>query len=289
MRILDQLGSPLIRRALLEAVLVGALCGAVGVHVLLRRLPFFTLALSHATFPGVVLASILGVSVYLGGAVAALGLVLAVAAIGATRRLEASTATGVALAGAFALGVLLQSAQSSATRNLAGFLVGDILTVTVGDLAMTALFGLVVVATLTVFHKELVLSAFDPVAARAAGYATTRLEVLVLACVALTVVTSLRAVGTILSVALLVTPALAARQWTTDIGPAMALGAAFGAAAGLGGIAASAQWDVAGGSAIALAATALLAVAVAVQQARRLVGRQAWRRGPASPEGVPLP
>ena len=270
MRILDQLGSPLIRRALLEAVLVGSLCGAVGVHVLLRRLPFFTLALSHATFPGVVLAGILGVSVYLGGAVAALGLVLAVAIIGSTRRLEASTATGVALAGAFAIGVLLQSAQSSATRNLARFLVGDILTVNADDLAMTALFGLVVVAALAVFHKELVFSAFDVVGARAAGYSSSRLEVLVLALVALTVVTSIRAVGTILSVALLVTPALAARQWTSSIGRMMVLGAAFGAAAGVAGIAASAQWDVAGGSAIALAATGLLAVTVAIQQARTL-------------------
>ena len=272
MRVLDQLSSPLIRRALLEAVLVGSLCGAVGVHVLLRRLPFFTLALSHATFPGVVLAGILGVSVYLGGAVAALGLVLAVATIGSTR-LEASMATGVALAGAFALGVLLQTAQSSATRNLAGFLVGDILTVTAGDLAMTALFGLVVVAGLAGFHKDLVFSSFDAVGARAAGYSSSRLEILVLALVALTVVTSIRAVGTILSVALLVTPALAARQWTASIGRMMVLGAAFGAVAGVAGIAVSAQWDVAGGSAIALSATALLAVTVAIQQARNIPRR----------------
>ena len=279
MRLLDQLGSPLIRRALLEAVLVGALCGGVGVHVLLRRLPFFALALSHATFPGVVLASILGVSVYLGGAVAALALVAAVGAIGATRRLEASTATGVALAGAFALGVLLQSAQSSASRNLAGFLVGDILTVSTEDLIMTALFGAAVVLGLAVFHKELVFSAFDPSGARAAGYATARMELLVLGLVALTVVTSLRAVGTILSVALLVTPALAARQWTTRIAPTMALAAGLGAVAGVGGIAASAQWDIAGGSAIALTATALLALTVVVQQALRRT--RSWRAPPA--------
>lgn len=274
MRILEQLGSPLLRRALLEAILVGALCGAVGVHVLLRRLPFFTLALSHATFPGVVLASILGVSVYLGGAVAALGLVVAVALIGSTRRLEASTATGVALAGAFALGVLLQSSESSATRNLAGFLVGDILTVSAHDLVMTALIGLVVAVVLAAFHKELVFSTFDAVGARAAGYTTGRLELVVLACVALTVVTSLRAVGTILSVALLVTPALAARQWTAGIASTMALGAALGALAGVGGIAASAQWDVAGGSAIALTATLLLALSVAARQAGNLQRRR---------------
>jgi ABC-type Mn2+/Zn2+ transport system permease subunit len=271
--ILHQLGSPLIRRALLEAVLVGALCGSVGVHVLLRRLPFFTLALSHAAFPGVVLASLLGVSVYLGGAVAALGLVVAVAAIGSTRRLEAATATGVALSGAFAIGVLLQSAQTGASKDLAGFLVGDILTVDATDLATTAAFGVVVLGGLALFHKDLVFAAFDPVGARAAGYRTANLELVVLAFVALTVVTSIRAVGTILSVALLVIPALAARQWTDDIGRMMALGALFGAASGLAGIAASAQWGLAGGSAIALAATSLLAATVALQQVRRILPR----------------
>ncbi len=269
MTILQQLDSPLIRRALLEAVLVGALCGAVGVHVLLRRLPFFTLALSHAAFPGVVLASLLGVSVYLGGALASLGLVLAVAAIGSSRRLEASTATGVALAGAFAVGVLLQSAQSGGSRDLAAFLVGDVLTVSPSDLATTAAFGLIVVGGLALFHKDLVFAAFDPVGAKAAGYRTAGLEVLVLALVALTVVTSIRAVGTILAVALLVTPALTARQWTDEIGRMMALSALLGALAGVGGIAASAQWSVAGGSAIALTATGLLVITVAFQQARR--------------------
>ena len=277
MTILHQLGSPLIRRALLEAVLVGALCGAVGVHVLLRRLPFFTLALSHAAFPGVVLASLLGVSVYLGGALASLGLVAAVAAIGSTRRLEASTATGVALAGAFAVGVLLQSTQTGASRDLAAFLVGDVLTVNASDLVTTVAFGLVVLVGLGLFHKDLVFTAFDPVGARAAGYRAATLDVLVLALVALTVVTSIRAVGTILAVALLVTPALTARQWTDDVGRMMALAAVFGAAAGVGGIAASAQWGVAGGSAIALSATTLLALTVGARQTMRVVPRS--RRG----------
>jgi len=262
MTLLHQLDSPLMQRALVEAVLVGALCGAVGAHVLVRRLPFFTLALSHATFPGVVIASIVGVSLYLGGTVAAMVLVVAVPLIGSTRRLEASTATGVALAGAFALGVLIQSAQPGASKDLAAFLVGDILTVNGGDLVATALIGSVVVIALVAFHKELVFGAFDRDGATAAGYSVANLELLVLAIIAMTVVTSIHAVGTILVVALLVTPALAARQWTESVGSTMALGAAVGAVAGVAGMAASAQWDIAGGSSIAVAATVLLALSV---------------------------
>lgn len=269
MRFVDQLASPLFRRALVEACLVGALCGVVGVHVLLRKLPFFTLALSHATLPGVVLASTLGLSLYAGGLAGAAALVLAVAVVGSARRLNAATATGVALSGAFAGGVLLQSARPSASQELTAFLVGDVLTVSAGDLLVTAAVGVTVIAVLAALHKDLVFTVFDPTGAAAAGYPLTRVELVVLAVIGLTVVTSIPAVGTILVVALLVTVPLAARQWFDRIGPAMALAALLGATAGASGLAASAQWDIAAGAAIVLAATALLALSLVGAAARR--------------------
>ena len=273
MTLLRQLDSPLLQRALVEAVLIGALCGAVGVHVLLRRLSFFTLALSHATLPGVVVASLIGVSLFLGGAVSALALVVAVGVVGSARRLDSSTATGVVLAAAFSLGVLLQSAQSGASRDLTAFLVGDVLTVSVADLVTTAAVGVAVALILGAFHKELVFSAFDPEGASAAGFSTLRLDLAVLAAVALTVVMSVPAVGTILVVALLVTPALTARLWVDRIAPMMALAAALGATAGAAGIAASAQWGIAAGAAIVLAATSMLAVSMLAVGARSVLAR----------------
>ncbi len=269
MRLVDQLSSPLFRRALAEACLVGALCGAVGVHVLLRRLPFFTLALSHATLPGVVVASILGVSLYVGGLAGAGALVLAVAAVGSARRLDRATATGVALSGAFAAGVLLQSARPSADKDLSAFLVGDVLTVSTADLAVTVSVGVLVVAALTLLHKELVFTAFDPGGAAGAGYRLVAVELVVLGLIGVTVVTSIPAVGTILVVALLVTVPLAARQWCERIAPTMALAAVLGAVAGVLGMAASAQWRIAAGAAIVLAATGLLAVSMAATWLRR--------------------
>jgi manganese/iron transport system permease protein len=263
-----------MQRALIEAVLVGALCGAVGVHVLLRRLPFVTLALSHATLPGVVVASILGVSLYLGGLAAAVVLIGAIIIIGSERRLATSTATGVALSGVFALGVLLQSAQPGPSKDLAAFLVGDLFTVQPGDITVTIVVGLAVVVVLGAFHKELVFGAFDPGGAAAAGYRTAAIDVLVLGVLAVTVVTSIPAVGTILVVALVVTPALTARLWVDRVGPMMILAAALGAAAGVVGIAVSAQWGVAGGAATALSATAFL-----VLSAARIL-RSRWPRSP---------
>ena len=121
-----------------------------------------------------------------------------------------------------------------------------------GDIAVTFGVGLAVVLVLGAFHKELVFGAFDPGGAAAAGYRTSAVDVLVLGVLAVTVVTSIPAVGTILVVALVVTPALTARLWVDRVGPMMILAAALGAAAGVVGTAVSAQWGVAGGAATAL-------------------------------------
>lgn len=285
--VLDLYGSGVVRRALLEAVLVGALCGAVGVHVVLRRLPFFAITVAHATFPGVVLAEILGVSLLGGGLAFAVLLTLAVHVTHAAEHLDTSTSVGVALAGSFGLGVMLQSSQHGFSRDLTAVLVGQVLGVRAGDLLVTAVVGAVVVALLVALHKELVLAAFDPAGARAIGVPRS-LDLALLLVVAATVVTTVPAVGTILSVALLAVPPLTARLVTRSVGGAMALAAMLGATAGAIGLTASARWDVAAGGAITLAAAAqfvVVAGARGVWVALRR-GRRAPRAG-ARPAAVP--
>ena len=256
----DSLGQAFFGRALVEAVLVGVLTGVVGVHVLLRRLPFFVVAMSHATFPGVVLASMLGASLFLGGAAFGLLVVVLLVLLGLQRAVDGTGLVGVVLAGSFAVGILLQSARTGASTELSGFLVGSILTVTPSDLAVTAAVALVVLATLVLSHKELVLSAFDPGGAAAAGYRLRLVDLGVLGLVTVTLVTSVPAVGTLLAVALLTVPALTARLWTDRIPTAMVLAAVFGAGSAIAGVCLSAVYDVAAGGAIALTAAAVFAL-----------------------------
>jgi len=252
----EPFGSDLMQRALLEAVLAGALCGAVGVHVVLRRLSFFTMALTHATFPGVVIAALLGISLFFG--TAAFGVVVVLVVVGLSRRrgLDSSTATGVVLAGGFALGVVLISSQQGFTRDLTAFLVGSILTVEPSDLAITAGATVAVLGLLALLHKELVLAAFE-----AMGYRVVVLDVVLLIAIEITVVTSIPAMGTILAVALIVAPASAARLWTDRVGLAMVLAAVLGAASGVTGLWVSHRFDVAAGAAIALVAAAVFGLA----------------------------
>jgi ABC-type Mn2+/Zn2+ transport system permease subunit len=266
------------RRALLEAVMVGGLCGVVGVHVLLRRLPFFTMALGHATFPGVVLAALLGVNLFLGATLFGAVVVLVVALLGARERVDETSAIGVTLSGAFALGVLLLSAQAGFSRDLAAFLVGSIVTVQHGDLVTTAVAGAAVLGVLAVLHKELVFGAFDRGGLAALGYPVLALDVTLLLLVEVTLVTSIPAVGTILAVALIVAPAAAARLWTERLGATMAVAAAIGVASGVVGLAISQHWRVAAGATIVLVAATLFTVSLLVAPrhgllARRRVGR----------------
>ncbi len=252
----DIAASPLLRRAVVEAVLVGGLCGAVGVHVLLRRLPFFAMTLSHATFPGVVIASLLGLPLLLGAWLFAAVVVAVTVVLGAVGRVEDTSATGVVLAGSLGLGTLLVSAQAGFTRDLSAFLVGSILSISWVDVALTAVIGVVALGVLASCHKELVLRAFDPDAADALGYSRVRADLLLFGVLAAVLAGAVPAVGVVLTVALLVAPAAAARFWTDRLVPTMVLGATIGAASGGAGVVVSHAFDLAAGGAIVLTAIA---------------------------------
>jgi ABC-type Mn2+/Zn2+ transport system permease subunit len=260
----DAFSDSFARRALLEAIMVGVLSGVIGVHVLLRRLPFLTLALGHATFPGVVLAALAGVNLLLGAGLFGALVVVAVALLGARERIDDTSAIGVVLAGTFALGVLLLSAQAGFTRDLSAYLVGSIVTVQPADLVITAVAAVAVLGTLAGLHKELVLGAFDRDGLAALGYPAVLLDVVMLLLIEVVVVTSVPAVGTILAVALITAPAATARLWTDRLGPTMALSALLGALSGVIGLVLSRHWSIAAGATIVLVAAGLFAVSVVV-------------------------
>jgi len=257
------------RRALIEALLVGALCGLVGVHVVLRRLSFFTMAMTHATFPGVVLAALVGVDLLLGSGLFGVLVVLGVSWLTTRPRSDSAAAVGVVLSAGFALGVALLSAQAGFTRDLSAYLVGSIVTVQTGDLVKTALVLAAVALTLALVGKELVFGAFDRGGMVAAGYPAGRLDLLLLLVVELTVVISVPAVGTIQAVALIVAPAAAARLWCDRIGPTTVLAVLLGMASGVVGLAVSQAYEVAAGAAIVLAACGFFVLSVVVAPAVR--------------------
>jgi manganese/iron transport system permease protein len=261
--LLEPLRSPLIVNALIASALVGIVCAVVGTYVVLRGIAFIGDAIAHAGFPGVVVAYIFGIPFYIGAAVAAVSTALAIGWVSKRAGLRQDTAIGVLFAGTFAFGVFLFSTIDGYVSDLFGFLLGNVLAIGPGDLIALLVLGTGVIATIAVLWKELLYATFDPLGAAASGIHVDRLEYLFLALVALTIVVSLQAVGIILVVAMLVTPAATAQLLTVRFTRLMVMAAVVGVSSAVIGLYASYWLDVASGATIVLVQTSMFALALA--------------------------
>lgn len=257
-------------KALLAAVLIGALSGLVGTLVVLRQRTFFAQALTHATFPGAVAAAMLGISIPVGAALASVAIVGVMTLIGRTNRQGSQVASGIVLTAGFALGVLLQTLNPSLPVQVDSFLIGSILTVSTGDILLVGSVLVVATAAVVFLGKEILFSTFDRGGFRAAGYTEWPIELLVLSLITATVVTAMPAVGAILAIALIAAPAAAARLVARTTAQIFVIAPLVGAASGISGVLLSRALDVAAGPAIALVAAGFFLVALGLRSAGRL-------------------
>jgi len=261
--LLEPLGTAIFIRALVASALVGIVCAVVGTYVVLRGIAFIGDAIAHAGFPGVVAAYMLSIPFYLGAAVAAVSTALAIGWVTKRAGIRQDTAIGVLFAGTFALGVFLFSTIDGYVADLFGFLLGNVLAIGPEDLAALVILGSGVVLVVALLWKELLYATFDPLGAAASGIPVDRLEYLFLALVALTIVVSLQAVGIILVVAMLITPAATAQLVAVRFTRLMVVAALVGVASSVVGLYLSYWLDVASGATIVLVQTGAFIVALA--------------------------
>jgi manganese/iron transport system permease protein len=268
--ILDPLAFPFFVRALAASVVVGLVCAVVGSFMVLRGLAFMGDALSHSAFPGVVAAYLLKGPFYIGAAIAAVGTALAIGWVTRNGRLRGDTAIGVLFAGMFALGIFLFSRIPNYVGDLFGFLFGEILGIGPEDLVALTALAVVVLAVVALLWKELLYATFDPLGAAASGLPVGRLDYLFLALIALTIVVSLQAVGIILVVAMLVTPAAIGQLVATDFRRLVAVAIAVGTASPIVGLYLSYWLDSATGATIVLVETVVFLAVLALRRTSRL-------------------
>lgn len=296
-----------VRTVAVGAAIVGVAGGVLGSFAVMRRQSLLGDAVSHAALPGIYLVfmawSALGLSglslgaltlpparslpVVLAGALLtgllAMGLILLT-----TRRtkLKEDAALGLTLSIFFGAGIALRSALQNRPRTfgsragLEAFLVGSAATMTRADLLFLGATTAIALAIVLLFWKELKLLTFDPDGLAAQGFPVRALDVLLTGLIVVAVIVGLQMVGVILMSALLIAPAVAARQWTDRFATMVLLAAAFGAISGLVGVTASSlRAYVATGPIIAVYATSLALLSLLLAPRRGLLWSSIRRAG----------
>jgi len=276
--ITDPMAYGFMQRGLIASVLVGIVCAVMGTFVVLKGLAFIGDAVSHATFPGLVIAYLVGLPLYVGGAVAAVATALAIGLVSRRGQLRFDTSVGVLFAGTFAFGVLLFSTIKNYVADLLGYLLGNVLGISAGDLIQLATLSAVVLVIVLVIRKELLYATFDPLGAAASGLPVAGLEYLLLALLGVTIVVSIQAVGIIMVVAMLVTPSATAQLLVVRFGQMMALAVAVAAASAVVGLYLSFYLNLASGASIVLVETLVFVVALLLSPKSGLLRRRQRRQ-----------
>lgn len=255
-------------RALIVSLLVGLMCPILGAYVVTKGLGFMGDALSHAVLPGMVAAFLLGANPFLGAI--PMGIAVALLSGYLIRRagVSADTSVGILFAGLFALGVVMLSLTRGIRVSLEDILLGQVLGVTTRDVVVTAMMAGAVLAVLFLLHKEFVFASFDPAGASVIGLPTQGLDYLLLALLAVVIVLAIQAVGIVLVLAMLITPAATSFLLVRNFPKAMFTGALVGVFSAVAGLYLSYHYNLPSGPAMALVATVIFGIVVAVKKAR---------------------
>jgi ABC-type Mn2+/Zn2+ transport system permease subunit len=238
-------------RAMLELVLAGGFCGALGFWVVSERLAYGAESLSHALLPGLVLAGLADAPLLLGAAGGAIVAAALIALAARDPRAGTDTGTAVAVTGLVGLGSLLALAPDAPQR-LEELLFGDPLGVTTDDLVAAAVLLAAGGAALAAFHRPLVASSFDAAGATALGLRPALVRFALLGLMAAAIAVAVQGLGVLLVLAVLVAPAVAVRGHARTPAAAMLAGAAVAGAAGIAGIQLSSLAGTAAGASVAL-------------------------------------
>lgn len=253
----------IMRRALLEVVLIGLAGGALSCWVLLYELAYGAESLAHSLFPGLVAAALLGLPLLLGGAAGVVGAALAVALAARVPTIGSDTAVAVVVTGLFGFGVLLALSPAS-PPGVQGLLFGDVLGVTGGDLLGAGLLVALVLGGLAVLHPRLLVVGFDRTTACSLGARPAVADTALLVLLALAVLVAVQGLGNLLVLAVLVAPAAAVRPLARRMPALLALACGAAVLAGVGGLYLSYYAGTAAGASIALVAVALWALGTVI-------------------------
>ena len=247
-----------LQNALVTAIIIGIVAGAVGCFIILRGLSLMGDAISHAVLPGVALSYILGINFFIGAIVFGLLASVIITYIKGNSIVKSDTAIGITFSSFLALGVILIGVANSST-DLFHILFGNILAVQDLDLWITLGVAALVLALIAIFFRPLLITSFDPLLAQAMGMPVKFYHYLLMVLLTLVSVTAMQSVGTILIVAMLITPAATAYLYANSLKSMIFLSSGLGALSSVLGLFIGYTFNIAAGSSIVLTSAILFA------------------------------
>ncbi len=253
--LIEPLQYSFMQRSLLTAVFVGIICASVGTYLMVQRLALLGEAVSHSVLPGLAIAFILGIDIFIGAFLAGVIAAVMIAWVRARSPIKEDAAMGIIYSAFFSLGITLISiVQKNNKVDLLHFLFGNILGVTTRDVINTAVITVIVLTVIVLFYKELLFYTFDPEGAQAAGLPINLLDFGLIILMSLTIVASLTTVGLALVVAMLITPGATAYLLVKRLQQMMILGSLIGVIASISGMYLSYYFNIPSGPAIVMVA-----------------------------------
>lgn len=255
-------------RAFVGVGLVAVVAAAIGTFVVLKGLAFMGDAIAHTAFTGIAVGLLLGISIHVSALFFALVTSLGVVVLTRVSNVRNDTALAILFTGVFALGIVLLSTSPGFMGDLNSLLLGSVLAIQAREIVLIAAFALLLVVVLALFFPQLVLASFDPLGAEAAGFPVVLFQSLLLALTAVAIVISIQAVGVVLVVALLITPAATAGLVTKRLKLQILLAALFGLVSSFLGLYISYFFGAPPGATVVLVATLFFTAALTIQRLR---------------------
>ena len=250
--LLEPYGFEFFRHGIVVATIAGALCGLLGVFVVLRGMSYIGHGLSHAVFGGAAASAVIGVNFFLGAGIWGVISGVLIARVARRRVLGADAAIGVVTTASFALGLALMNRYGQASKSIEAVLFGSVLGVRAADIVAVGSVAVGSLVVIVVWYRRLLFSTFDRDVAQVSGVNVGLVEAVLLALLSLTILVTMRVIGTLLISALLVIPAAASRMTTNSFTRLLWLSPVIGAVTCFVGMNASYHLDTSASATIIL-------------------------------------
>nr|WDA99064.1 manganese transport system membrane protein [Gronococcus sybilensis] len=268
-KLIEPLCYTFMQRSLLVAILIGLLCSIVGSYLMVQRLALLGDAISHAVMPGLAIAFSWEIPIVLGALFAGVLSTILISWICENFPIKEDTAIGIIFASFFAFGIILITmVQKNNKIDLNHFLFGNILGVTLEDVINTSIICFVVLITIILIYKELLFYTFDYLGAHVVGLPVKQINFLLMVLVALTIVASMKAVGVVLVLALLVIPSACASLLVDKLNHIMTYASGIGILCSVTGMYLSYFLNIPSGPAIVMIASIVFSCVLLYYQAR---------------------